>query len=497
LVVATSLAAFYLFVAPPLVRAGLPGTQQLIRETKKTCIQQQKEKGDNIDWPLMELAAAQAYALDYEGALQTARLMSGNAFMIPAFFTCWKIYFERTDRIAELPKDPPGDNDIEKGLHAGIRLEAAKVLIKAGENKAAAKFLPKDGDDLGRDRNAFFAEFYLALAEDQVQRGDREGADKSLQRSFASWKRFRYAVMHLDWVESMVKLWLQLGNREQAILAKEAALRLVQELSQNSKPVEYFGLNWAQIGKLYLLLNEDKLAREAFAEGHRLVEAADRRAKEENRGRNPNVERYIRTMGQIGTRQFVSGMKHEATASYTKAITKAEEIGDARGRDYELDNLVKLQCDAGDVEGALKTLEHIRGLYRKARGCCACAGGFVAVGQRSAAQRLLEKAAAFADADPENSCHIFLEIAKVKGKAEEQSAAKEYCDKALQLSRATKDNRHHQSIARCQVRVGLFEDAYETIMAIQEVKFRLLPLAELAHQAARKEALAQKKGATK
>jgi len=63
---------------------------------------------------------------------------------------------------------------------------------------------------------------------------------------------------------------------------------------------------------------------------------------------------------------------------------------------------------------------------------------------------------------------------------------------ALKVS-TDKDNAYHQSIARCQIRLGQFAEAYATIQGIRERQFRLLPLAELARELAKQEALARKK----
>src|SRR5262249_36941508 len=151
------------------------------------------------------------------------------------------------------------------------------------------------------------------------------------------------------------------------------------------------------------------------------------------------------------------------------------------------------------VEGALKTLERMQSTYWKALGYCECAGKLASEGQRFAAQQLLDKAEALAatESEPKTSADMLVKIAEARAKTADLLVAKRCLEKAIKASQATKANDAHQWIARCQVRVGLLEDAHETIRAMQQLESRLLPLAELTREAAKKQALARKDGLKK
>lgn len=256
-------------------------------------------------------------------------------------------------------------------------------------------------------------------------------------------------------------------------------------------------MNWAHVGKIQALLGQEKLAREAFDEALRQAEADDQNMKDAGFKPYLRDSMYIDTVGRIGTWQFAAGLKTEAAQSYGQAIARAEKI--ERGSGYLLCDFVESQSNEGDIAGALKTLENMQDAYWKALAYCRCAKKLVGEGRPADSRDLLEKAEKLADVEPEprNSTDMFVKIAEVQAKAGDLPAAKRSLEKALKISRSTKANDHHQSIARCQVSIGFLEDAYETIAAIQEAEWRALPLAELARAAAKKKAVARKEGADK
>lgn len=476
--------------------AELPPARELIRQTQDACKEYEDREGEKAGWPLLELAKAQAYTGDYAQNIETARSIPGF-WKVAAVCGCWQIHFEHTGTIAEFPAELFAESDLDKLENTTARVEIAKVLAKAGRLGEATKFLPKDEENRGTAYS--LTEFYLFLAQEQAQRGDRQGAATNLKRAATFSERFKDNPKRVEWIETMVRVWIKIENQAEARAARDAAVQLLRE-RRKKKPNEYLSLYWARLGKLHVLLGQQNLAREAFAEALRLADAADKNAKEEGiQDENLRADSYSRAVAQIGAWQFTCGFKTEAAESYRRAVARAEQIQPDGMRDYQLLRLLELQRDEGDIDGALKTLERMQSAYYKTLGYCSCAQKLATDGQAPAAQRLLQKAEALADAEPEpkHSTDMWGKIAEVKAKAHDLPAAKHCLERALKLSRGTEANDHHQWIARCQIRLGLLDDAHQTIRAIPQPEWRLLPLAELTHQAAKRDAMARKKGVEK
>jgi hypothetical protein len=210
-------------------------------------------------------------------------------------------------------------------------------------------------------------------------------------------------------------------------------------------------------------------------------------------------EMFIRTVGQIGVWQRRVGLQAESAESYAMAMARVKALTNVLERDYLFLILTETLCDGGDVDVALKATEPIQGAYWKALSYCHCAKALAASRREPEAQALRKKAETLADAEAtaDHRTDMLAKIAEAAAKADDLPAAKRCLDKALQVSRATKEHKYHVSIARCQVRIGLLDNAYETVRDIPQVERRDLPLAELAREVAKREALARKQGADK
>lgn len=486
--------------------AGLPPARQLIRQTDDACKRYEKRTGESADLPLIRLAKAQTYMGDYVGTLQTVGRISDSLWRYMALSAYLEIRFERTGTVSEIPADAFGMTDSEKDAKRQTRIAIAKFLAAAGRLPEALDVLPNDEHNIGAAWD--LVAFYLFLAEDQTQRGDKRGAVASLEHAWSILCRFERLKnsVSVEWLDTIAKLWLQLGEQERALDVKNELRRLAHDWSTNKEANRYVAWAWARVGKLEALFGQDDAAHEAFREALRLANTAAQNAKDvaaQNAEEEDITRAHLRvgheaqTLGKIGTWQFAAGQLAEAAKTYAKATVAAGRIQDDGQHDYALGKLLELQLDGGDIKGALETLEQMRRAYWKAEYQCRCAEKLAEDGKLAACRRLLEQAEALADreSEPNNSTSMFTKIAEARAKAEDLSAAKRCLEKALQVSRKTEANDHHQWIARSQVRVGLFEDAYETIMAIPEAEWRLIPLAELAHQTAKREALSQKKAA--
>jgi tetratricopeptide (TPR) repeat protein len=475
--------------------AELPSVQELIRQTSETCRRVRTETDEIPDWGLMELANAQAWAGDYTAALETARSVSVKGFREITLANCWVIEFERTGVIEPFPVQDPGNSEIEQSLYGTVKVSAAQALAKAGKLDEAKKFLPQDRGD--RECGLDLTTFYMALAEDQFRHGDRGGTAASLREAWTIAARFDGDVyFHIGWIHTMVDLWLKLGDKPNAKVGKDSALAFLQRRGNKENPSKTLALAWARQGKLHAVFGENELAREAFVEAIQTANGADEINKAEGLYDSDfRAGEHAEVLGRIGAWQLAAGVKDDAQESFRKALTRLDEIKEELKRDHNLLKIVDLQRGAGVVDEALKSIERMKSVYYRASACCHCAETLSSGDRKAEARQLLLRAVELADGkrDPDQTPHMLVEIAETKAKVADLTSARPYYQKAIEISLATQDHNWHQAIARSQLRLGLFEDAYETALGIPNLYYRSLPLAELTEEVAKKEALARKK----
>jgi tetratricopeptide (TPR) repeat protein len=474
----------------------LPPVQQLLQQSEEACKSFEKSTGEQAAWPLAEVAKAKACADDYAGAMRIAQTLP-SFWKYATLTTCWEIHFQQSGTVADVPLQTSGESEIEKALDAHMRTEMAKVLVAAGRLTEATKLLPQEHGSPGTADD--LTEFYVFLARDHIRRGDRQRAGTAIrsawaisERAEARRNRVEVSLARCEGIEAVVKLWIQLGDREQARAATDAATKRVSDWNDTGKPSTSLALAWAWVGKLHALLGHDRTAAKAFRRALQVANTADQDRREDDfRTEEMRAQDRVRALGRIGAWQFAAGRKDEAADTYKKAIEGARQVRDGQGHDSVLLTILESQAKEGDIRGALQTLEQIQDAYWKALGYCRCAEKLTAAGPSRLAQELLQKAETLADAvrEPRNITGIFEKIATAHARAGCLPAAKRCLAKALAVSRNAKDQPYHQGIARCQIRIGLLEDAYETIQAMQDRPEHLLPLAELAHQASKRQAL--------
>jgi tetratricopeptide (TPR) repeat protein len=467
----------------PAAHAKMPPVKELIRRGLEEC-----KNAEDADWPMQLLALAQAHLGQHKDAVRTAQAIPSQLWRNTALLECWQIRFEATGVIGEL-LEGAAESEEERISIAISRYFAAKFLAKAGKLEAAKKFLPKDAGDRWSAFN--LADYYLFLAERQAAKGDRKGALASLLE--VEKLADHYTGDRFEFGYQTARLCLKLGNREQALKAQKRTSTLLQELLKKSPQQAAF--LYARLGRLHALFSETELARQAFEKAILLnkIEPVENDDDDPSAADYRVIDPMLRAT-EVGIWQLEAGFKKEAAATFRKVIELSKKIKDDGRHDSQLLRFAEKQCETKEFGGALITIAEMRGDYWKALGYCTCAKQNDAKDQERVRRFLLEKAETLADAEPKplNSTDMFARIAEVHGKLGDLPAAKRCLGKALKISSANK-NAHRQNIARSQVRLGLFDDAHETIIGIEPARFQLLPLAELAKEAARTQAKAFKK----
>ncbi len=496
------LATAWLAVIASPCRGELPSVKELIRRTEAACAVQEKEVEGSAAWALQSLAEAKAYTGDFAGAVRTAQSITGlwQGF---AYIQCWVIHFEQTGALAELPPDAFSEtNDLEKVSKIQARIDMAKALIKAGRTAQAMKHLPQGKDQETRENALFLQGFYVFLVEYHRNRGDSREAAASLRRGWEVFQNSGVRISRFDWFETVAKLWLKLGDRAQASSVKDETVRQLREYTRRSEPHQLMSVEWARIAALHAYFGDDELAREAFRESLRVAEAAYRKERDDGIGRGMKdyyIANYADNLGQVAAYQFRAGRKSAAANALDQSISLFSQIRDIGQRNYRLSKVLDYLADEGDFEGAVKSLQAMTSAYYQMGGYCRCAKNLVAAGRTLEGLRYLAMAEALANKERESNDFKgpLEEFAEIKAKAGDLAAARAVLAKGLAISRATQVKDLHQGIARCQVRLGLLDDAYETIREIPQPNFRVWPLSELACEAAKREALRKKKAEAK
>jgi hypothetical protein len=479
-----------LFLAAP-AQAQLPPVAQLIDEARTACQKFQAETQQTPDWAYLELVRAQAYVGDSRTAILLTRPMEPMMQAIGLGF-CARIELEQTgvitESLAEIRARAKATED------EVILSQFASDLIELGKTEEAAEFLPKN--DTARGELFVIVRFHLDLAGQHAKAAAPEAAEASLRRAAlfaARWPKKDISV-HLRWLEATTKVWLLLRNVERARAAGGIARELLEGHGQATEP-RMLPRIWLQIANLHLLAGDTLQARDALRQAVAAVEAVGLSASPpEEKDKDHNLENYARQLNMIATQQFAAGAPPEAAATYEKAFAISQQIGAGLQRNAYYIEIVELQCDVGDLETALKTVGLAEAPEWRALGYCRCGRRAATDGDRPRAQQLLAKAEAVARSSPElQRVTAMTKIGEAHAALGDKLTAKRLLDDARRMEQDANDSNWNPEIARAQIRAGLLEDAYQTIQAIEEPRWRAQPLAELAHQAAKRQAVSDKR----
>jgi len=371
---------------------ALPPVGELIRLVEREC-----KNHENPDWQLTDLAVAQAYVGDHAAAWRTARSITALLWRNAALVQCWQIRFEFTGTMSELPAEGPEDPVLGTFATDFLRAECAKVLAKAGRADEAIKLLPKKASSQRSTR--VLLDFHLFLAQLQADRGNKQAAADSLKQGLEHVQRLR--GQPIEFVEAMIKIWLQLGDQKNAHALKSLALDLGREV-RGARP-EDAALTAARLAKIHALLGEKREARDSF---RRAIRLEDAQGPDNEGDREFLAQRYMFALGQFGAWQLAAGFKADAAETFGKALACAKEASE---RDYDLLRLVEHWARAGDVEGAVRGIEGMKKSYYKSLAYCRCAEKLIKDAQRIAGKQMLDKAEALVrvETEPRNISDLF------------------------------------------------------------------------------------------
>lgn len=477
------LCVFYSFLSAR-ANSDLPSLRELIQKTDEAITAREKENDEGIAWPLGELAVAQAYAGDFSGAVRTARRIRG-AWRSTILLSCREIHFEQTGKCDEIrPEDFSEVKELQNNARTHAQVEMAKVFVKAGRTPEAMKLLPQE--PATREIAYFLKDFYLFLAEQQAKQQDTKDAAASLRHAWQYWEQTGIRTTRMEWFEQVALLFKKLGEPAQARIINNVAIKQMRDRTQKEEAHVILSQEWAELGGLNVELGEKDQADECFREALRLADAAQQKNQAHA---DLGLQLYVGNLGHIAACLEKAGRKGEARDVLNLAFEKDAQIEGAATRDFALFQLIESLFPEND-EYALDIVKQMRDTYWKSYGYSVFALKLADTGRKETARSFLKKAEPLATArrDANSTISLWEKMAEVSSKLGDASGARRSLARALQVSRTTKDNQYHPGIARCQIRLGMLDDAYATIQAISQSEFQLLPLAELTRALAKQEA---------
>ncbi len=182
-----------------------------------------------------------------------------------------------------------------------------------------------------------------------------------------------------------------------------------------------------------------------------------------------------------------------APAMFAKAFQAAEEIEEGSIRECQMANVVLCRVEAGDIDGAIKTLQLIPDCYHKAYAFEAVAAAQAKAGKQAAARATLEQAISMVECalaeQQDLKAQSLAELAECQFEIEEKAAAANTIAKALQALNQV-DNEYNVQIpaaviAAAQVRLGDLSAAKQTLEEAARKVSTISDAADRAHEAGR------------
>ena len=469
---------FLIFVCVAEASAGeLPTLLQLMDEAFATCKELKVESDEEPTWSLGILAQAQVYAGDYSGALKTVSKFDPGHRVITLLICAM-----RQAELTGIPPIPP------TGIgEAADLLQADYAKFYTGRGQITQALQTAGGIPVNRGTLSFVADTYLDIAVAQLQRGDRCGTLATLRQARSLVGKMPWRPRAVEKLVRMIELFKLAGDPTSACNAAWAAEQLAETEAKQGDINEFTMLMWARVGKGHVLVGNQKAAARAF---HRAFDYAVGLYKDSD----PEVvgDNWIRgqrctAYAKLGSIHYSVGWKDHSARSFQQALKEASGIKIASTRDGNLHDIFSSQVEAGDFQGAHSTMSKIKTRFYRSHCLCKLAETNRASGQTDAARKYIEQARKLGEAekDANDRTAIFVDIGKAQAAYRDLIAARESFQLALDVSNATKGKEYHQRVALAQIRVGLLSEAYETVKKIEELEWRVLPLARLVHELAK------------
>lgn len=452
----------------------LPSAESLVRLAEADCRKNEFRTGERMGWPLSLLAEARAYQGNHADATEMARSLS-SPWNTVAAANNWRIQYEKTGNKAELPAAFDVIDD------TFLRFEVATILAIAGQIEEAERILADDEDS--RIATTLFIDFYSKLAEAQLRQGSKQSVAASLIRATHFVDQLRYP-MTFTRVRDMVRVancWTKIDELErgkQIVADLEAVIR---QRHSAGEATSLLATGVASLAKFWEVNQIHDRADAGFQEALQIA-AEELRAQQAEATETSRFysEHAAETYAKIGKLQFESGRKSEGTATFEVAVSKLAIVEDLKTRNYRATHVAGLWAEAGDFEGVKRFIPQIQIPYYRCKTYCDC-GEIAAKTDAAAAKEFLAIALRLCETElePKDQGFVYSDLGEHFATVGDLDRSRYCFEKAIDAAKKF-DPPALAWIARGQVRVGMFGDAFKTIGGISDRSIRLLPFAELA-----------------
>jgi len=462
---------------------GLPPTRQLIKDTLALCNDPEEKYGS------IHSMLAEAYV--HLGDAPAARAILGeykNDFWNQtAYQKCAALEIELSGNTTLVPdalwKDDP---EFTHWLFA-------QAYARSGDTVKALEH----ASNLQGGQSTFLQLYGRRLVDLLLGSGNRDAARRVLLRwadcyagtkSISVYHRPEYAVEH------DIKLLGEFGDSQRARSFCEHWQSVVEKETDINEWGGFIGMSWARLGAAWSAAGDQEKAAAALGQGHKWLNVA----KATNFDATQDLEflNYGEAYAVVASRQRLLFGAEAARDAYEQAYDLAAQARAGKFEDFGFVKIVREQLKAGDVGGIPETMKRMLVLRHRTDAWRAVCEHYLVRSDNQAALTVARAAAAELDRGNLETI-VARETANIAGclaKGGDADFAKRLFQRAISLSERHDDSKFdHQWIAGQQVDAGFLADAYVTIQAIPEPQTRLIPLAELARAAAKREAQAKQR----
>ena len=439
----------------------VPSIEQIVQEGQAVHERLRDDSGEDNQFWFGCLARAQVAQGKKENALQWAmKIPSGYRDIV--LLICADIFVDRTKSPLVLAPNVFTD-------HLGYetyQFETAKSLLKTGSIDGAHQLLPDEDDSL-RSR-VHYLDYYVSGATILADRGDSEQAERFLQKAWAILPlRINGKVLgRPKQIIQFVSTALSVGQRKWALAARDLLHRrltvqldqlkrssLTPRLASTSFSARYL----VGLAKINSLLGEQSRSLHDFQRAFSAVRIVLKsHGTIEDRPNERAVRESADVILEIAATQHQCGFRDESRANFVLVAAHARYLADI-SRESLLKLLVLQLARAGEFEMVASQFSRMEN-YWKALTLLELSDIYDEKGFQSGSELAHKSAIQLISKERSTETKISL-LMDLADRSTDRQEAKQLLDEAICWSIADPQNGMRQAIARCQIRVGLLQDA--------------------------------------
>jgi tetratricopeptide (TPR) repeat protein len=492
--------AWLLCVVPGVLSAAeLPKFDELLGEAQALYRMVTADRdGEESPYELMMISRAQAYAGDTAGALATGRSIQDSTWKSIFYITHFEIQAQRGRFTDTLPDEKEfaagGDNANFLYAHTRFQILQAYSREHADRGNIPAAVAVFDRIPMNRPFYWHLPDLYRYVAEAQLRDGDPDGARSSLKEALALVEKFPKPSDRNEQLTKLAEACLTAGDRNTADQFLKRAVDQAAELYRDEAPSPFEVRAWMRIGRMQMLIGHTDAAEESLSRAEEAARSIGHESSDiPGRPESLNIGDCVRALAEIGGLRSQLGQPEPAERAFGQALQLAAQTEDEQRRATHVANVITIQLESDELTRAAAVVKStpLPAYWRATLHLAISEAALQADDRETAKSHLSEAHRIVAMMDTTYDRHsLWIAVAERQAGFGDVEAARLSFQRAIELANADEESRigHYQSIARGQIRAGLYAEAYQTQAAIGESRWRLLPLTELVLAVAKEQA---------